>query len=237
VVCRNCESVFENYGAKNAEYCCKKCYWEFRKKNPEIVFQTNQVSNLIKKECLNCKKEYTVHPYRVKSSNYCSIFCYNDYRNDKLKCPTCKKEFSKAKYLKQKYCSDKCAAKGVEKRKSKLSKEVFLFLKKENYKIEEEFYLKLENKKIFCDFLINEKTIIECYGDYWHCNPSIYSENYNHSKLLKTAKEIWEFDNYRESLLIAAGYRVIKIWESDWNKNMKNQNYLINLTNSIKNEI
>ena|ERR1035437_6460950 len=237
VVCKNCKNIFENYGTKTAEFCCKPCYWEYRKKNPEIIFQANQKITLITKECLNCKKEYTVHPYRTKSSNFCSVFCYNDYRNDKLKCPTCKKEFVKAKYLKQKYCSDSCAAKGIEKRKSKLSKEVNFFLRKENWGLEEEFFLRLENKKIFCDFLIEKKIVVECYGDYWHCNPDIYSADYKHTKLLKTAKEVWEFDEHRESLLKTAGYKVIKIWEKDWNKNNKDQFYLKELINNIKNGI
>ena len=67
--------------------------------------------------------------------------------------------------------------------------------------------------------------IIEVLGDFWHCNPEKYSENYIHPYLKMTAKEIWEKDNKRKQEIInLTGAEFIEIWEKDW---MKNFQYMI----------
>lgn len=66
------------------------------------------------------------------------------------------------------------------------------------------------------DFINEEaKHIVEIYGDYWHCNPELFEEDYHHSQLNKTAKEKWEFDNKRKIYLEQLGYIVDVIWETD----------------------
>lgn len=73
--------------------------------------------------------------------------------------------------------------------------------------------------------------IIECFGDYWHCNPKQYDENFIlHIK--KTAKEIWKVDEERiKNLNIVKDITKI-IWEHDWKNNkeniLKQLEYLIN---------
>lgn len=67
------------------------------------------------------------------------------------------------------------------------------------------------NVDILCD-----KKIIEYFGDYWHCNPTVYSSDYFHSKVNKTASEIWEADSLRKRVLLDSGYNVLVIWESDF---------------------
>jgi len=67
----------------------------------------------------------------------------------------------------------------------------------------------------------NTKEIIECYGDYWHCNPLKFKPDYYHKRMKKTAKEIWEKDGERIKLLESLGYSVKIIWENDWNINKK----------------
>lgn len=64
---------------------------------------------------------------------------------------------------------------------------------------------------------VNEvkKHIIEMYGDYWHCNPKTFSENFYHNQLKKFAKEKWQEDNERVKYLESLGYTVTIIWESD----------------------
>jgi very-short-patch-repair endonuclease len=63
---------------------------------------------------------------------------------------------------------------------------------------------------------INEETkhIIEVHGDYWHCNPTIYSENFI-NKTGITAKEKWNKDTDRKMYLESQGYKVTIVWESD----------------------
>ena len=64
---------------------------------------------------------------------------------------------------------------------------------------------------------LNEKTkhIIEVYGDYWHCNPNIFSPDFYHSRLKKTAEEKWQADTQRKEYLESLGYSVTIVWESD----------------------
>lgn len=66
--------------------------------------------------------------------------------------------------------------------------------------------------------IFNSKTkeVIECYGDYWHCNPIKFSENYFHKRIKKTANEIWNNDKNRIQLLKSLGYNIKIIWENDW---------------------
>jgi very-short-patch-repair endonuclease len=71
------------------------------------------------------------------------------------------------------------------------------------------------------DFLIDDKYIIECYGDYWHCNPSRYSADYYNRGKKKTASEIWKRDEQRKRDLEKLGYKVLYFWEHEINNNIK----------------
>ena len=66
------------------------------------------------------------------------------------------------------------------------------------------------------DFVIGKK-IIEFNGDYWHCNPNQYKADYYHKHIQLTAKEIWDLDQIKISLIENEGYQVLTIWESEWN--------------------
>lgn len=71
---------------------------------------------------------------------------------------------------------------------------------------------------------VNEKTkhIIEVYGNYWHCNPKYFDENFYHTQLKMTAKEKWIADENRIQYLEDIGYSVTIVWESDLNDYIKN---------------
>ncbi len=72
--------------------------------------------------------------------------------------------------------------------------------------------------KIF--FYIPEyNLLIEYNGDYWHCNPAKYKENYFNTKKNKTASEIWEYDKNKLYLSKKEGYYCEVIWETDYKKN------------------
>jgi very-short-patch-repair endonuclease len=65
------------------------------------------------------------------------------------------------------------------------------------------------------DFLIGRTTIIECYGDYRHCNPMIYADDYYHETLHQSAQQKHQRDTLRQAHLEALGYRVYVFWEHD----------------------
>lgn len=75
--------------------------------------------------------------------------------------------------------------------------------------------------KYTVDFLVNKKYIVECYGDYWHCNPQQYTSSYFNKGKKKTAEEIWERDAQRKEHFEKMGYKFLCLWETEINDNPK----------------
>lgn len=66
-----------------------------------------------------------------------------------------------------------------------------------------------------CDIFIPVMNlIIECDGDYWHCNTKIY----DFRKMKQSIKEQVQLDFERTAQLEEQGYRVIRLWGSEINK-------------------
>jgi len=64
------------------------------------------------------------------------------------------------------------------------------------------------------------KTIYEFYGDFWHGNPNVFDHNSINLATKKTFGELYQQTLDREKMIIAAGYSLITIWESNFeNKN------------------
>lgn len=64
------------------------------------------------------------------------------------------------------------------------------------------------------DIELNKKILIEVQGDYWHCNPTIYSENdIVHSGF--TAGELWKKDENKKNNAIKYKRHYYSIWESE----------------------
>ncbi len=71
------------------------------------------------------------------------------------------------------------------------------------------------------DFLVDKKYIVECYGDFWHCNPHQYTSSYFNRGKKKTAEEIWKRDMKRKEQFEKMGYKFLCLWESDIRNNPK----------------
>jgi hypothetical protein len=98
---------------------------------------------------------------------------------------------------------------------SKFQKSVYAYVLSNDPQSEME---KEINENISSDIYIPSKNkIIECYGDYWHCNPLKYKPSFYHKNLKMTAKEIWYRDEMRILEIKKAGYDVEILWEKDWN--------------------
>jgi len=65
------------------------------------------------------------------------------------------------------------------------------------------------------DFLVSGHAVIECFGDYWHCNPLLYEAGWHNRSLRMTAEEKWAKDARRARALAIAGYSVHILWERD----------------------
>ena len=101
VQCLNCGKNYEQRNYINSTYCSRKCYWEYRRKHPEIKFQSNQTDSRITKKCEFCDGEFKVHSYR-KDRKFCTKKCETKSHYDYLVCPTCNAKFSAPKYEKRK---------------------------------------------------------------------------------------------------------------------------------------
>jgi len=83
----------------------------------------------------------------------------------------------------------------------------------------------IEDKSI--DFYIPlSKTCVFIDGDFWHCNPKKFNDNFLHPRKQMTAKQIWEHDKNISSLLQSKGYKVVRIWESEINAKEGNKDKL-----------
>ncbi len=86
---------------------------------------------------------------------------------------------------------------------------------------ENQFFRRFNEKTYSYDFVVGKK-IIEFNGDYWHCNPLIYDEDFFHNHRQMYAKEIWNFDKTKISLIQNEGYSVLVIWENEYKQNTEN---------------
>jgi very-short-patch-repair endonuclease len=118
---------------------------------------------------------------------------------------------------------------------SKAQNQIYKMLKNNfhNMEIQKEKQIFINNKKYVTDICFpNEKIVIEYNGDYWHCNPEKYKPDYFHTIKNMTARQIWDYDKQKKKNLENANYKVIIIWENDFQKNNKKQT-----TNCLKNKI
>jgi hypothetical protein len=99
---------------------------------------------------------------------------------------------------------------------SKVQREYFDKVKEIYSDAQLEYYISELNIQVDI-YIPSQNKIIEVYGDYWHCNPNIFTENTYHTQLHMTAGDKWEFDLKRKTKLESAGYIVDIIWESEIN--------------------
>ena len=66
-------------------------------------------------------------------------------------------------------------------------------------------------------------TIYEYNGDFWHGNPEQYNQDDINPRNKKTFGKLYEETKLKRKLILDAGYSLIEIWGSDWEKikNMK----------------
>ena len=98
-------------------------------------------------------------------------------------------------------------------KKTSIEIKVATILQSMHYDVEEQVTI----DKYTVDFLVNKKYVVECYGDYWHCNPHQYTSSYFNRGKKKTAEEIWTRDTERKVQFEKMGYKFICLWESEIN--------------------
>lgn len=228
-ICKNCGVEF--FGKPERQQFCKQsCFVTYVKANGSL--NPRKPLARVTKLCEYCGKSYKVHPYRKNTSRFCSSECHNLTRLNrvKLNCDYCNKEFETipAEIRKgRRFCSESCSKKG--NRISTFQKEVGNFLASLVTSITDEVPFKTGDTIYFIDYIINKSIVLECFGDYWHCNPTVFSENYFHKQVLLTAKDIWKKDKQKIDALERKFKKVIVVWERDWREDQENvKRYLKN---------
>lgn len=64
------------------------------------------------------------------------------------------------------------------------------------------------------DFVVGH-IIIECFGDFWHCNPAAWAPDRYNGSLHMLARDKWARDAARQCVLEHQGFRFVALWESD----------------------
>lgn len=215
--CENCQVEFRKLNmSSKTKFCCRKCYLEFVNRDDKIKIPDDKNKLKVKKICKKCLKEYYIHKYRKNTNSFCSKKCFTDYGRTYQTCKFCKKLFIKQKHILFKvYCSLECSlnrVNSISKNEKQLRETLKLFFEVKNNK-----QVKILNDVFNVDIIFENK-IIEYYGDYFHCNPKVYNETYFNKKLNLFAKDKWKKDLDRKELLEKNNYKVLIIWEKDYNE-------------------
>ena len=102
---------------------------------------------------------------------------------------------------------------------SKAEKEIFSHLKNLDDNVERAHPISYDEdgkRRSFVYDIIKDNRIIEYNGDYWHCNPAIYNEDFIHPVTKKSALEIWEKEEKKIKLARDNGFEILVVWESDY---------------------
>lgn len=82
--------------------------------------------------------------------------------------------------------------------------------------------IKFGNKFYVVDgYIPNSNIIFEFLGDFWHGNPSIYDFRKKNKKNKKMFKKLFEETVSKIRLMRSFGYKVITIWEKDFDRKLK----------------
>lgn len=65
--------------------------------------------------------------------------------------------------------------------------------------------------------------LIEYNGDYWHANPSIYTEEFYNKTSKMSANDIWNKEKHKDRIAKENGYEILKIWEKDYKIDSKRE--------------
>ena len=72
----------------------------------------------------------------------------------------------------------------------------------------------------------HKNVIYEFHGDYFHGNPELYKRTEWNPMAKKTMGDLYDLTQYRKNVLKENGYEVVEIWEKDFKKEMKTQQFI-----------
>lgn len=212
--CLNCNKPFDRYkrilhprSKKLQQYCsneCNRSSTEKRKKLQDWIEKNNPMKDL---KSINKIAETKLKKYGNSK-----------YNNPEKTANTCMEKFGAACYF-----DSPSAIISNGKRISKFQKETYDLILLEYPDALLEKYL----KDVRCSvdiYVPSIKKVIECYGDYWHCNPAKYKPDYYNKSMHMTAQQVWDKDANKIAKLNSSGYITEIIWESSNKRQHKDIN-------------
>ena len=203
----------------------KKRWWEENKDNEKVEIRNKKISLASKGKK---KKPFTNKHKKNISLAHKGQKAWN--KNKKIGSPSKETREKISKKLKGR----KKSKKTIKKLKIARAKQVLPF-KDSSPEVKIQNFLKTLGIEFFthqymkeikhayqCDILIpSMNLVIECDGDFIHCNPARYSPDfvrYPNSKDNQPAYVIWERDRLRTKELIEKGFKVLRLWEFEINE-------------------
>ena len=220
--CKQCGKKFFALSTQVKEnrkiFCSLKCKGIYQK------------GKRIKKVCQFCGKEFYIIHARQKQAGkfagkYCSRECSDKGRagsgstrwqgdNIKRVCKTCGKIFfvrpSKLKNDRGKFCSRRCKSIYVMKHMKIKNTSIELAMEAEFIKQHIPYMKQVPIEGIaLVDFLLPDKIIVQCDGDFWHNSEWAVGKGYKNK------------DNNQDFLLGFKGYKIFRFSETEINKSTK----------------
>ena len=76
-------------------------------------------------------------------------------------------------------------------------------------------------KKNVDGYSVENNTVYEFHGDFWHGNPKLYNLDTVNPKTETTYRELLNDTLKNENLILSLNYNLITIWENDWKNHKK----------------
>ena len=231
--CVICGKEFHIYKKREKTTCSNGCLSKLNF-SPEVNKKRNEslISSMKKKYGVDHVSKMPDFGNRVKRTKFINHGNENYINVEKMK-KTKMEKYNNEFYTNPSKIIQTCMTRyGVPnvfhlKKNKTNGKQISKFQRREYEKILKEYsdakleeYLPSVQKSVDI-FIPSQNKIIECFGDYWHCNPKLYSADYYHNYVHMNAHEIWKRDDERIKTLKDAGYSVEIIWE-DSNKRFNN---------------
>lgn len=183
-----CPTCKREVKTQNKYFCSKKCMMERDRSDPQythisaglpkgaVVRKRSDPSGLFVRSCKECSSTYETWN---EEQQFCGHECYRDSQHRKLdeqgytlgrECPVCQGEIADRYSV---TCSRKCGRTffyhNGDYRETSIERVVRIELERR----EVGFRAQVEIGPFVVDFLLSDKTVIECDGTYWHSFPDM----------------------------------------------------------------
>lgn len=217
--CPVCGKVFYNKGnSSRRKYCSKTCSSSIRKRGVE-------------KQCVQCGKKIYVQRCQDGENNFCGRKCQKEWHGmEKVTyiCKICGIEFKWSPSRRNvKYCSIECRTKCPEwKRNAVIAGNLAQQNRKEPTSLEiagrailNAIGIVYEEQVLICDKFVvdvlvpSKNLVIQWDGDYWHGFKGATDDR---------QKKRMRLDKSQDAYMNKVGYKVIRFWEHEVNKEEEN---------------